>query len=147
MNEYHKIQSVYKRDPQQNNKRFLIGQWSIPEFDYLARNEWVWTEKIDGTNVRVHWDGARILLAGRTDDVQLPLFLVRKLEELFNRAKMRAIFPPDEPRDITLFGEGFGAKIQKAGTLYKPDGCDFILFDVNVSGEARAGVCSCRGAR
>ena len=48
---YHKIQSVFKRDPATNHKRFLMGEYSLPEFEYLANNEWVATEKIDGTNV------------------------------------------------------------------------------------------------
>ena len=33
-------------------------------------------------------------------------------------------------REIILFGEGFGAGIQKVGKAYKADGVDFILFDL-----------------
>jgi hypothetical protein len=31
---------------------------------------------------------------------------------------------------VTLYGEGFGAKIQKGGGNYNSKGVDFILFDV-----------------
>lgn len=33
--------------------------------------------------------------------------------------------------EVTLFGEGYGAKIQKGGQ-YLRDRCDFVLFDVKV---------------
>ena len=134
MNEYHKIQSVYKRDPATNYKRFLDGQWSLPEFEYLARNEWVWTEKIDGTNVRIGWNGVAIEFGGRTADAQMPVFLMRRLQELFQLDPMDAVFGHEPDTDVILVGEGYGAKIQKAGGLYKPDGVDFILFDVCVGG-------------
>ena len=50
MKEYHKIQTVFKRDPETNHRTLLEGQYSMPEFEYLANNQWVFTEKIDGTN-------------------------------------------------------------------------------------------------
>lgn len=37
-------------------------------------------------------------------------------------------------KEVVLFGEGFGNKIQKCGADYNPDGVDFILFDVYVGG-------------
>lgn len=140
MIEYHKIQSVFLRDPANRHKTFLEGQWSLPEFGFLANNEWVWTEKVDGTNVRVHWDGEKVTLGGRTADAQMPLFLVRRLEELFPMAKFHEHFPgPSAGKDVSygdvmLYGEGYGAKIQKGGGNYKPDGVDFVLFDVQIGG-------------
>lgn len=140
MIEYHKIQSVYLRDPATRHKSFLEGQWSLPEFGYLARNEWVWTEKVDGTNVRVHWDGEGVMLGGRTADAQMPLFLVRRLAELLPVDKFQEHFPRKEENrtkeilDVMFYGEGYGAKIQKGGGNYKTDGVDFVLFDVQIGG-------------
>jgi len=134
MIEYHKIQSVYLRDPANRHKTFLDGQWSMPEFGYLAANEWHWTEKVDGTNVRVHWDGTKVTFGGRTEDAQMPLYLVRRLEELFPMLKFHTHFPAPEYSDVMLYGEGYGAKIQKGGGNYKPDGVDFVLFDVQIGG-------------
>ena len=52
MKEYHKIQSIYKRD--EKTRKFIEGQWSLPEFEYLQNNRWLWTDKVDGTNIRVY---------------------------------------------------------------------------------------------
>lgn len=134
MIEYHKIQSVYLRDPANRHKTFLEGQWSLPELGYLASNEWHWTEKVDGTNVRVHWNGEKVTFGGRTEDAQMPLFLIRQLEELFPMVKFHEHFPPADYSDVMLYGEGYGAKIQKGGGNYKPDGVDFVLFDVQIGG-------------
>lgn len=132
MIEYHKIQSVYLRDPNNRHKTFLIGQWSMPEIKFLARNEWQWTEKVDGTNIRVHWDGVKMTLGGRTADAQMPMFLVQRLNTMFLPDTLRTAFP--ECTDVMLFGEGYGAKIQKGGGNYNSAGCDFVLFDVMIGG-------------
>ena len=76
MDKYHKIQSVYKRDPTNKMKTFLVGQYSRPEFGYLEQNTWVFTEKVDGTNVRIHWDGQEVRFGGRTDNAQMPVLLM-----------------------------------------------------------------------
>lgn len=124
--EYHKIQSVFLRDPATKHKNFLEGCWTLPEFRYLANNEWHGTEKIDGTNVRIYWDAdaKKVSFNGRTKDAQMPTFLFEKLTELFPPEKFTS------PNSLTLYGEGYGAKIQKGGGDYIPDGCGFILFDV-----------------
>ena len=56
MNVYHKIQTVFKRDPETKYKTLLMGEYSLIEFEYLRYNDWVWTEKINGTNIRVIYD-------------------------------------------------------------------------------------------
>src|SRR5438067_6018636 len=55
--EYPKIQSVFLRDPATQHKTFLLGEYTRESFAYLRESDWRWTEKIDGTNVRVYWDG------------------------------------------------------------------------------------------
>lgn len=136
MKTYHKITTVFKRDPE--NMRFVFeGQWSEPEFEYLANSEWVWTEKVDGTNIRVMWDGVSVTFGGKTDDAQMYVPLMSKLQEMFDttpkRQIFRAIFHDDaNPMQVCLYGEGYGAKIQKGGGNYRADGVDFVLFDVKV---------------
>jgi len=131
MKEYHKIQSIFKRDDKTH--KFLDGIWALPEFEYLKNNQWEFTEKIDGTNIRVGWDGENITYGGRTDNAQIPTFLLTRLQELFTPEKLRIAIGA-EPIDTMLCGEGFGAKIQKGGGNYIPNGVDFILFDVLISG-------------
>lgn len=130
MIKYHKIQTVYKRDPDNKFKTLLEGQFSLDEFEYLANNIWDWTEKIDGTNIRIMFDGERITFGGKTDQAQIPAKLVTRLNERFlpQIDIFRGIFG-NIP--VCLYGEGFGAGIQSGGN-YRPDQ-DFILFDVNVN--------------
>jgi ATP-dependent RNA circularization protein (DNA/RNA ligase family) len=123
MKPYHKIQTVFERDPETKYRTVLVGEFALPEFEYLANNTWAFTEKVDGTNIRIDWDGAKITLGGRTDNAQIPAFLVERLYELFKPEKLAALAP------MTFYGEGYGAKIQKGGN-YKADGVDFVLFDI-----------------
>jgi len=133
VNQYHKIKTVYKRDPK--NMRYLVeGEWATPEFEYLADSEWVYTEKVDGTNIRVMWDGSAVILGGKTDSAQLYAPLVQKLQEIFDTTPARQIWRDKfgEEGSVCLYGEGYGAKIQKGGGNYKSDDVDFALFDVKI---------------
>ncbi len=137
MQEYPKIQSVFTRATDGPARgRFVEGDWRCPEFHYLRNCRWVWKEKVDGTNIRIGWDGETVRLAGRSDKAQLYGPLVARLQELFPAEKLATVFPPEDgaATDVCLYGEGHGAKIQKGGGNYIPDGVDFILFDVLVGG-------------
>ncbi len=126
MKEYPKIETLFNRD--EKTFKVKVGEWRLPEFAYLQNNEWVFTEKIDGTNVRVMWSPETgISFGGKTDNAQMPTFLLAKLQELFPIEKMRTLYP-----DISmcLYGEGYGTKIQKGGGNYISNGVNFILFDV-----------------
>lgn len=130
MSKYHKIDTVFKRDPETKHKRLILGDYSIPEFKYLAGNEWVWTEKVDGTNIRIMLSPyGELVFGGKTDDAQLYAPLVARLQELFLPQKlfMQTMFP----EGVTLYGEGYGARIQKGGGNYLPH-VDFVLFDVKI---------------
>lgn len=128
MKEYHKIQTIFKRNPLTNYKTLLEGDYSIPEFDYLKDNTWVFTEKVDGTNIRVMWDGKAITFGGKSDNAQIPVFLINKLRERFYPKQFAEKFGV-ETTEVCLYGEGYGAKIQKGGGNYRQDQ-DFVLFDV-----------------
>ncbi len=140
MKEYAKIQSVYKRD--EKTHKFIEGNWSLPEFEYLKDNIWVWTEKVDGTNIRVmghperlhdlgsQGSHASVKFGGKTDNAQIPTFLLEKLQQTFTSEKMKEVFGETE---VCLYGEGYGARIQKGGK-YIPDGVDFTLIDVLIEG-------------
>lgn len=131
MKEYHKIQTVYLRDPETKYKTLLDGQFSYPEFEYLKDNKWVFTEKVDGTNIRVMWKDNIVVLGGKTERAQIPSHLIQKLQKRFPFDLMKHHF---DGVDVCLYGEGYGAKIQKGGGNYIPDGVDFILFDVFIGG-------------
>ena len=136
--EYHKINSIYKRDITQRNNPFIVGEWAEPEFEYLRDNLWEFTEKVDGTNIRVMFDGKNVTFGGKTDNAQIPSHLVDKLNKLFyaieGRKKLQEIFTSkDEPLEVCLYGEGFGYKIQgKVGIDYLRVDVDFYLFDIRI---------------
>lgn len=129
MDKYHKIQTVFKRDPDTKFKTLLWGEFAKPEFEYLAACPWQFTEKVDGTNVRVMFDGDGVRFAGKTNNAQLHPGLLEQLNLLFP-------LPPPPTDSIfdgpaCLYGEGFGEKIQKGGGNYR-SGQGFVLFDVKV---------------
>lgn len=121
--EYHKIQSVFKRN---ERGRFIETAYSQDEFEYLRTNLWRWTEKIDGTNIRLHWNGQCVTVGGRTNNAQIPADLLAAIGRLPN--KFPEVFA-DCP-EATVFGEGYGGKIQSGGH-YRPDPA-FIVFDVKI---------------
>ena len=101
--------------------------------EYLKNNKWQFTEKIDGTNIRVYWDGHKVSFHGRTDKAQIPADLVNRLNELFGGEINEQLFEQKfGETEVTLVGEGYGEKIQNGGVYRK--GQDFILFDVMIAG-------------
>lgn len=130
MTEYHKIQTVFKRDPATKHKTLLEGEYTLPEFEYLAKNKWVFTEKVDGTNIRVYFKDGKITFGGRTDRAQIPATLVERLNDRFLPQAERFAEKFGHAA-VCLYGEGYGAKIQKGGGNYRDDQ-DFVLFDVAI---------------
>jgi len=131
---YHKIQSIFKRN-MEGDKRFIIGDYSTPELKYLKDNDWVFTEKVDGMNIRIMWNGKEIIYAGRSDNAQIPMPLMYRLDELF-KAKIERFIEifSEQDSSVCLYGEGYGAKIQKGGGNYISDGVGFVLFDIQIDG-------------
>lgn len=129
MKEYHKIETVFERDS--NTKRLIENKFRNPTVEYLSDNTWVFTEKIDGTNIRIHWDGHKVEFGGRTDRADIPKHLKEKLEVLFGGEVNEELFEQKfGDNDVTLYGEGYGIKIQNGGN-YRSD-VSFILFDVQI---------------
>lgn len=130
MKTYHKIETVYERD-MEGSKKLIEGKYRSPFIEFLAGAKWRWTEKIDGTNIRVHWDGHKVEFGGRTDKAQIPKHLMEKLEELFGGETNEQLFEQMfGEKDVILFGEGYGEKIQNGGNYRK--GVSFMLFDVMI---------------
>lgn len=130
MREYDKIPTIYARNPK--TKKLIEELYANDELKYLHDNLWTMTEKVDGTNIRVYWDGHSVFFGGRTDKAQIPLPLLAKLEELFGGEENEGLFEQKfGEMPVELFGEGYGPGIQKGG-LYTSS-VNFILFDVMAS--------------
>ena len=128
MREYHKIETVFNRSTD-GDKRLIWGDYRNETVEYLANNIWQFTEKIDGTNIRIHWDGHNVEIGGRSDRAQIPKHLMDYLSATFLTTEVEELFEQTYgEKDVILFGEGYGAKIQNGGE-YRSD-VSFILFDV-----------------
>lgn len=90
--------------------------------------------------------------AGKTDNAQIPPKLLKFMEDNYPKEKvfaslgLKEFIPTEEwesehnwleydqiPNIYTIYGEGYGAGIQKAGGNYIKNGVGFIVFDVKVN--------------
>jgi hypothetical protein len=120
--------------------KLILGDWALQEFWYLSDCSWEFTEKVDGTNIRVGLtrkpgqDTTDVEFAGRTDNATIPPALMWALEGLFGDAtankKITEWMVKNDLTEVLLFGEGFGPKIQGGGK-YRSDH-SFVLFDVKI---------------
>ena len=134
MKEYQKIETVFERDID-GTKKLIEGKFRNPVVEYLKDNTWTFTEKVDGTNIRVLWDGHTFAFGGRTDNAQIPTFLFSKLQEIFMNNAMEQMFEQlFGDAEVIIFGEGYGNKIQKVGSSYINDGVDLRVFDISING-------------
>ena len=78
MREYQKIETLYKFD---NVTKTYRKEFFNPYVDYLKDNEWIASEKIDGTNVQVEYDGHRVAFHGRTERTNFPKEVLAALTE------------------------------------------------------------------
>lgn len=126
---YIKIDTPFERD-NDGTKKLIDGKFRNETVEYLKDNKWLCSEKIDGTNIGVVWDGHKVSFQGRTERAQIPTPLVNRLNESFGGIVNEEMFEQKfGEMNVILFGEGYGPKIQKGGGLYRDD-VSFILFDV-----------------
>ena len=126
---YIKIPSYYQFDPK-THKPFTLTERA----KMLYSTSWIATEKVDGTNIRIIWDGTRISFAGRTDKATIPPFLDDYLKILFYADGVEELFEQVfHEKSAIIFGEGYGAKIQPHGELYSLTP-QFIVFDIWIDG-------------
>ena len=132
MIEYPKIETPFKRD-MEGSKKLIEGSFRDETVEYLKDAEWVFTEKVDGTNISVEWDGHAVHYHGRTERANIPSTIVNFLTKQFGEDVNEELFEQTfGEKWVILYGEGYGPKIQNGG-LYRPE-VSFILFDVYMPG-------------
>lgn len=144
---YHKINALYKRwikgvDPIETlpaGKKFgdfKDGEFACEEFEYLYNNLWIWSEKLDGTNIRIYlnWNEAldvhETSVAGRDDNSDVPKAILDWIEKWFeeNLVTLPNMF---SGTDVILYAEGVGTGIQKVGKNFGEQ--HIKLFDVLIN--------------
>jgi hypothetical protein len=127
MKKYTKIDTIFERDIN-GTKKLIEGKFRDKTVEFLKDNEWICTEKIDGTNIGIVWDGHAVSYQGRTEKSKIPADLLDTLNECFGGSINEELFEQKfGEMPIILFGEGHGRGIQsKRGYKFKPK---FILFD------------------
>ena len=127
MVEYQKIPTLYTFDSK--IKRF-VNKIYDPLVDYLKGNEWLCSEKINGMNISVTYDGHRVSWNGRTEDSELPKEVENILRGTFEESEI--IFEQMfGEKEVHLFMECYGGKLQ--GGIY--GGKERLVgFDVMVDG-------------
>jgi hypothetical protein len=127
--EYSKIETLFER-----GEDFVVDPSRLKKSVLGTITLWDATEKIDGTNIRVMLsETGDIQFGGRSDNAQLPADLLMYLVRTFQQDALKAAFWLEgKPVSAVLYGEGYGAGIQKGG-CYRPDKA-FILFDCLVDG-------------
>lgn len=108
--------------------KFIDLKQPRPEIQPYMNDETEWTvsEKLDGTNTRIIWDGYKLKVKGRTSASQLQGFQ----QELLAKLTENGNYVFDElfgEKPVTIFGETIGEKIQK--NPYNVTG-DFLVFDI-----------------
>lgn len=130
--EYGKIDTLFERD-----ENFRVDPTKLKHPVFATISQWEVTEKIDGTNMRFTLvEGEdKIKIDGRTDRASIPGDLFRYMTDLLSPAQLHQAM--DEHgvgwERVTLYGEGYGAGIQK-GDQYRKNKA-FRLFDVLVGGK------------
>ena len=129
MKEYQKIETLYKFD---NELKGYREEFYNPIVEYLKDCKWIGTEKIDGTNTRVLWNGYNFEFGGRTDKATLPKELLQILQNTFNY-DMEILFEQKfGEKEVLLFMEGYAGKIQNGA--YKGQesiiGYDIMIDDI-----------------
>lgn len=139
--QYHKIETAFVRD-----ESFKVTQ-ELRHPVYGDIKKWRMSEKIDGTNVRIMLtEEGKMKIGGKSDEAQLHAGLYDSLLEMFSAENLKEVFwapKQDEcvekseefvPFPVILYGEGYGAGIQKGGGDYNANKT-FRLFDVWIKGE------------
>lgn len=122
MKSYSKIETLLERDPA--TFKVIEGKYKDPNI--TDETEWYVEEKVDGTNVRIIWDGEKLEFKGREENSQLSVPLTKWLKENVDPERFKEEFGN---RKVVVYGEGYGKGIQKVGPLYG-DEQKFIMFDV-----------------
>lgn len=131
---YPKFYAPFSRRELENGKRSKYIDSALPRPELLPymndMTDWVVSEKMDGTNTRIIWDGYTVQVKGRTEQSRL----VDAQNSLLHRLSQNGNYTFDETfgdKEVIIYGETLGDKIQGNPHKIKPT---FQVFDINIGG-------------
>ena len=131
--EYHKIETLFKFS--QEHKKFIYGEFYNKNVELLKDNLWVFTEKVDGTNFRIYWDGHILTYAGRTDKSEFTKGQIEFIKnELVNEEVEQLFEQKFSEKEVIVYGELYGNGIQNGGLYTDGKGLGFKVFDIEIDG-------------
>ena len=131
MREYHKIETLFKFD---NSTKKFTNEFYNQNVELLKNHSWVFTEKIDGTNFRICWDGHKLTYAGRTDNATFSDEQIEFIQnQLVNEEKEIMFEQAFQDKEVIVFGELYGYKILNGGIYTDGKGLAFKVFDVLIN--------------
>lgn len=132
MKEYHKIETLFKFD---NDTKKYTNEFYNKSVELLKDNQWIFTEKIDGTNLRIFWDGHKLQYGGRTNNANFSEEQNNYIKENLVNENIEILFEQKfQNKEVYVFGELFGVKIQNGGLYTENQGISFRVFDIEVDG-------------
>lgn len=131
MSTYPKIETLFNR-----KENFSVDETSLRREEFGLISQWLVTEKIDGTNIRLCFvgepsdQGLEATVKGKTDNASIHPDLLARLTALVEkiRPEVGLIMQEHSLEEFTLYGEGYGPKVQSGGWYSSTN--NFILFDV-----------------
>ena len=118
MKSYPKTYGPYSRFDGKEYHKYpaKVFGWAQPAFQYLKDVAWDYEEKLDGTGMRIIYDGVLKLLevVGRTNKAEFPEKLIVFADDLLNY-KLLKFIETFADNNITFYGEGIGSGIQNGG--------------------------------
>lgn len=132
--EYPKIPTIFERQ-EDGSKLLDETKFSRESLEYLKDNTWLGTEKLDGTNIGIVWDGHKVHIQGRTEDSSFSALQFEYLMEKFGGGDNEELFEQNfGEKPVVFYGELVGKGVQACGGCYCPDGYRFIMFDIYFPG-------------
>lgn len=132
MERYGKTPGPFKRG---KNNKIILGKWSDGTLEYLQDAKFMFTEKLDGTNIRlIYWPAcspystpigeehvlnstghpAYLEIRGRSDNATVH----HKLQEWKDSLDIDLFVKAFGDNRVCIYGEGIGDGIQKGGPQY-----------------------------
>lgn len=128
---YPKIGSLYLFD--NTIKKYLPDVYANKSVELLKDYQWYFTEKVDGTNLRLVWDGYNLTYGGRTLNANLNNKKRKEYVEsnLVNKDIETILEQLFKEKEVVIYGELFGGDV---GIANYSNEYQFRVFDIWVDG-------------